>query len=128
MRKELLIVLSAILIAGCSQDDSNKQEKNVVKVEKKVEKSADKESALICLDDEKGITCKVMTKRVNRERTVIYNWRSPDGKDDRRREMTLPANHASLYDMRDKNGRAKGSWKVTATLEGETVSAAFTVQ
>lgn len=128
MRRALFFILPAILLTGCSQDESDQTSRKVVTVEKKIEKSSGKESAMVCLDEKTTITCKLVTKRVNRERTVVYRWRSPNGSDDREREMVLPANHASIFDLRKKSGRAKGEWKVLAEIDDEEVSTRFTVQ
>ncbi|MDA3945559.1 MAG: hypothetical protein PF439_02625 [Helicobacteraceae bacterium] len=129
MRYPLLIVIFAVLFLGCSQDEkSDSKSKQVVKVEKKVEKSADKNELLICLDENEKITCKLMTKRVNSDRKVVFEWKSPNGKDDRERDMVLPANHASIFDLRHKAGREKGKWKVTAELDDEEVSTTFRIQ
>lgn len=97
-------------------------------IKHEVKKSADKNEALICLDEDNKITCKLMTKRVNRDRDVEFEWASPNGKDDRERKIVLPANHASIFDSRDKNGRAKGVWKVEVEIDNEEVSTTFTVQ
>ena len=99
----------------------------MINVEKKVTKSADKEEVLICLDEDEKITCKLMTKRLNKDRTVEFVWNPPKGNDKREREMTLPANHASIYDVRDKKGREKGKWVVEATIDGEEVSTTFVI-
>ena len=111
----------AVLFAGCSQDESDKKSENVIKVKKKVEKSGNNDLALICLDEGDKITCKLMTKRVGKDREVEFEWESPNGKDDREREMVLPANHASIFDVRHKEGRAKGVWTVEVQLDDEEV-------
>ena len=118
----------AVLFAGCSQDESDKKSENVIKVKKKVEKSGNNDLALICLDEGDKITCKLLTKRVNEDREVEFEWKSPNGKDDREREMVLPANHASIFDMRNKGGRSKGKWTVTAEIDDEEVTASFKIQ
>jgi len=135
VRVYLSIAIAAGLFLGCSQESSEQSESNsekketikVIKVEQKVKKSADKEEVLICLDEDDKITCKLMTKRLNKERTVEFIWNPPNGNDKREREMTLPANHASIYDTRDKKGRAKGKWVVEATIGGEEVSTTFMI-
>ena len=127
MRKYLSIFVLAVLFLGCSQDESSDKNSNKM-IKHEVKKSADKNEALICLDEDNKITCKLMTKRVNRDRDVEFEWASPNGKDDREREVVLPANHASIFDSRDKNGRAKGVWKVEVEIGNEEVSTTFTVQ
>ncbi len=128
MKVYLSIVIAAGLFFGCSQDSGEKKEtEKVINIEQKVKKSADKEEALICLDEDEKITCKLMTKRLKKDRTVEFVWNSPNGKDKRERKMTLPANHASIYDARDKKGRVKGKWVVEATIGGEEVSTTFII-
>lgn len=128
MRSYLLILMLAVLFAGCSQDESDKKSEKVIKVEKKVAKSVNKDLALICLDEGDKITCKLMTKRVGEDREVEFEWESPNGKDDREREMVLPANHASIFDVRHKEGRVKGVWTVEVELDDEEVSTTFKIQ
>lgn len=135
MRIYLSIVIAAGLFLGCSQENSDNKEKKseteesrkVINVEQKIEKSADREEVLVCLDQDDKITCKLMTKRLNKDRTVEFVWNPPSGNDKREREMTLPANHASIYDAREKRGRVKGKWVVEATIEGEEVSTSFII-
>ncbi len=128
MKNCLLIFTIAILFLGCSQDESKeKKSSKVIKVEKEVRKSADKNEALICLDEGKTITCKLMTKRVDKDRKVEFEWESPNGKDDRERDMVLPANHASIFDARSKNGRAKGLWTVEVEIDDMKLSTTFKI-
>lgn len=135
MRIYLSIVIAAGLFLGCSQENGENKEKKsetkesrkVINVEQKVVKSADREEVLICLDEDDKITCKLMTKRLNKDRTVEFVWNPPSGNDKREREMTLPANHASIYDTRGKKGRVKGEWLVEATVDGEEVSTTFVI-
>lgn len=129
MKYYLLGLLLAALMTGCSQD-TGKEEKSGegIKVEQKVKKSAEKESALVCLDEGDKITCKLMTKRANRERLVEFVWHSPGSSDDRERTLALPANHASTFDTRNKSGREKGRWEVTAKIDNEEVAAIFRIE
>lgn len=127
MKKHLSIFLLAALFLGCSQDDSADKKSNKV-IKKEVKKSADKDEVLICLDEGSKITCKLMTKRVNKDRDVEFEWESPNGKDDRERGMVLPAGHASIFDSRDKKGRVKGVWTVEVEIGDEEVSTTFTIQ
>ncbi len=126
MKKHLSIFLLAALFLGCSQDDSADKKSNKV-IKKEVKKSADKDEVLICLDEGSKITCKLMTKRVNKDRDVEFEWESPNGKDDRERDMVLPAGHASIFDSRDKKGRVKGVWTVEVEIGDEEVSTTFTI-
>jgi hypothetical protein len=127
MKKHLSIFLLAALFLGCSQDDSADKKSNKV-IKKEVKKSAEKDEVLICLDEGSKITCKLMTKRVNKDRDVEFEWESPNGKDDRERDMILPAGHASIFDSRDKKGRVKGVWTVEVEIGDEEVSTTFTIQ
>lgn len=127
MTKYLSIFLLAALFLGCSQDDSSDKKSNKV-IKKEVKKSADKDEVLICLDEGSKITCKLMTKRINKDRDVEFEWESPNGKDDRERRMVLPAGHASIFDSRDKKGRVKGVWTVEVEIGDEEVSTTFTIQ
>lgn len=127
MKLYLLLLAAALFFAGCSQDGSGDNKSGqLIKVDKKVEKSADKDAALICLEEGDKVICKLMTKRRNEARSVRFDWQSPDSpNDDRAHTLTLPAAHASVFDARDKDGRAKGRWKVTADIDGEEVSTTF---
>ena len=127
MRKHLALFISAVVFLGCSQDNGSEKKSNTV-IKQEVKKSADKDEALICLDEGDKITCKLMTKRLNKARNVEFEWESPNGKDDRERDMILPANHASIFDSREKNGRAKGLWRVEVEIDDEEVSTNFTIQ
>lgn len=127
MRKYLSIFLPVLLFLGCSQDDSSDKKSSKV-IKEEVKKSSDRDEALICLDEGEKITCKLMTKRVNEDRDVEFEWESPNGKDDRERNMVLPANHASIFDSRDKNGREKGVWTVEVEIGNEEVSTTFKIQ
>ena len=84
------------------------------------------EPSVLCevLDDGiEKIQCTFVTPRKNEERTATFYWHSEAyPQDDRERELSLPANHGSVYDYRYLRGRAEGGWSVTVTLtdaEGE---------
>jgi len=130
MKNFFLSLLFAVLFAACSQESGDDQKNEpIIKVEKKVEKSSDKDAALICLEEGDTITCKLMTKRLNKPRTVAFHWRSLNSpNDDRDYTLTLPADHASVFDMRHKDGRTKGEWKVAAEIDGEEVSTTFYIE
>ena len=65
------------------------------------------------------IQCTLVTPRKNEARSATFYWHSEAyPQDDRERELTLPANHGSVYDYRYLRGRAEGSWTVTVTLTG----------
>lgn len=127
MKNLFLPLLFVALFAACSQEGGDDQKSEpIIKVDKKVEKSRDKGAALICLEEGDTITCKLMTKRLNKPRSVLFHWRSPNSPDDDRDyTLTLPAAHASVFDMRHKEGRSNGEWKVSADIEGEEVSTTF---
>ena len=127
MRYSVFVIILAVIFIGCSQESDEKKSDSGIKVEQEVKKSADKDEALICIDADNKITCKLMTKRVNKDREVEFEWESPNGKDNREREMVLPANHASIFDARDKSGRVKGVWTVEAEIDDEEVSTTFTI-
>jgi len=85
------------------------------------------EPSVLCevLDDGiEKIQCTFVAPRKNEERTAAFYWHSEAyPQDDRERELSLPANHGSVYDYRYLRGRAEGSWTVTVTLtdaEGNT--------
>ena len=129
MRHYIAVLSVVLLFSACSNEDKQTKSRDAIIVEKEVKKDAHKEEALVCIDADATITCKLLTKRENREREVRFNWKSPNAKDDRRREMILPANHASIYDARDKKGRVKGSWKVQVTLEDNAaITTTFVIQ
>ncbi len=127
MRYYILAVAAILLFAGCSEDKEKRENEDVIKVEKKVKKSSGSDKALICLDEGKKITCKLMTKRINTEREVEFEWESPNGKDDRTREMLLPSNHASVFDSRLKKGRVKGLWTVEVEIDDMKLSTTFKI-
>ena len=128
MKYYLLVATLTLFFTGCSQDKEKSEKEDGIKVEKEVKKSSGSDEALICLDEGDKITCKLMTKRLNKEREVEFAWKSPNAKDDREREMVLPANHASIFDSRQKKGRVKGLWTVEVEIEdGEEITTTFTL-
>jgi len=127
VRYTAFFIILAVIFTGCSQESDEKTTATGIKVEQEVKKSADKNEALICIDADNKITCKLMTKRVNKDRAVEFEWESPSGKDDRKREMVLPANHASVFDSRLKTGREKGVWHVEVEINDEKVSTTFKI-
>jgi len=127
--KHYITAMSIVLLfSACSNEEDQSKVSEVITVEKEVTKSAHKKEALVCIDADDKITCKLLTKRLNKERKVEFEWKSPNGKDDRHREMILPANHASIFDARSKNGRVKGVWKVEVELDDEEVSTSFLIK
>jgi len=122
-----LSLLAVLLFTGCSEEHKEDAKSKAVTVETKVKRDAGKAEALVCLDADEKITCKLLTKRVGHEREVEFEWISPDGKDDRERELVLPANHASIYDARTKAGRVKGVWYVEVEIDDEKVKTSFKI-
>lgn len=127
IRSTALIVLTLLLWAGCSQDEHTKKhsDKKIESIETKVVKTKNGDEALVCLKDDGKVTCKLLTKRVNKKRNVEFVWKSPSGDDNRERELVLPANYASVYDARTIAGREKGLWHVEVEIDDEEVTATF---
>jgi len=71
---------------------------------------------LINEDDILKIKCKYNTTSKDYDRNISIAWRSPSApQDDRFKTILLPAYNISSYDYRYFDGRAEGSWTVTAT-------------
>ncbi len=129
MKNYLLIIMATAVFMGCSQESSdNKKSEKETAVNKKSKRSAVKAQALTCHDEGDKVTCKLTVKRVNKEREVEFEWKSPNGKDDREREVMLPENHSSIFDVRYKKGRIKGKWEVEAEIDDAEYSTTFTIQ
>ncbi len=78
--------------------------------------------ALICgvvsEDDILKIKCKYKTSSKEYDRNISMAWTSPSTpQDDRFKTLSLPAYHVSVYDYRYFDGRADGSWTISATDE-----------
>ena len=113
MDYKILLIPSLLFFLGCSSDET----KQVVKSENSVQCQILKTSK---------VRCTFKTQRVDKTQGVEFNWISPATKEDNRhRILTLPNNHATVYDERDTDGRASGIWKVSASLNGEVVSTSF---
>jgi hypothetical protein len=65
----------------------------------------------IILNDENSIVCKYTHQRVDYDKEVLFQWVEPDGVTTRKRVMSIPAYHGSVYDYRYMEGRAIGEWK-----------------
>lgn len=64
------------------------------------------------------IKCKYKTVSKDYDRNVTITWTSPTThQDDRFKTVVLPAYNISVYDFRYFDGRADGSWTVSATDE-----------
>ncbi len=78
--------------------------------------------ALMCSvvneDDILKIKCKYKTVSKDYDRNISMAWTSPSTpQDDRFKTVLLPAYHISAYDYRYFDGRADGSWTISATDE-----------
>jgi len=88
--------------------------------------------ALLCKvvneDDILKIKCTYKTTRTSYDRNISIAWTSPSApQDDRFKTVLLPAHHGSAYDFRYFDGRADGSWTISATDEktGQVTSTQF---
>lgn len=71
---------------------------------------------LIQEDDIKKIKCKYKTVSKTYDRNISIAWTSPTApQDDRFKVITLPAYNISVFDFRYYDGRAEGTWNVSAT-------------
>ena len=69
-------------------------------------------------DDILKIKCTYKTVRKSYDRNISMAWTSPSTpQDDRFKTILLPAHHGSAYDYRYFDGRADGSWTISATDE-----------
>ena len=74
------------------------------------------------------IKCKYKTVSKDYDRNISMAWTSPSTpQDDRFKTVLLPAYHISVYDFRYFDGRADGSWTISATDEetGEVTTIQF---
>ncbi len=73
-------------------------------------------NSLICEvlgEESKRIQCTFFTKRMNYDRNITFEWKSPSlTEEHRKRQMLLNAYHGSLYDYRYYYGRSPGEWHV----------------
>ena len=122
--KILLPLVFVLFIFGCSAEDK-KQENTSKKTTKAQSKTSVKQNNLICSVGATKISCKLTVKRVNSEREVEFDWKSPHGKDDREHEINLPANHATVFDVRYKKGRVEGLWHVVVDVGDDTYKTTF---
>lgn len=88
--------------------------------------------ALMCKvaneDEILKIKCTYETTRKSYDRNISLAWTSPSTpQDDRFKTIVLPAQHGSVYDFRYFDGRAEGSWTISATDEssGEVTTIQF---
>jgi hypothetical protein len=88
--------------------------------------------ALVCKvvneDEILKIKCIYKTARKDYDRNISMAWTSPSTpQDDRFKTVLLPAQHGSAYDFRYFDGRADGSWTISATDDstGQVTSIEF---
>ena len=82
-------------------------------------------------DDIYKIKCKYMTVAKSYDRNISIAWTSPSApQDDRFKTILLKAYNKSIYDFRYFDGRANGSWTITATDDssGEVTTIQFEKQ
>ena len=82
-------------------------------------------------DDIYKIKCKYMTVTKSYDRNISMAWSSPSApQDDRFKTILLKALNKSVYDFRYFDGRANGSWTISATdnSTGEVTSIQFEKQ
>jgi len=82
----------------------------------------------IILKDENSIICKYTHERVDFEKEIIVQWIDPDNNISRERDMKIPANHASVYDFRYKDGRATGTWTFKVIDNSKEYTTTFTIE
>jgi hypothetical protein len=72
----------------------------------------------LILKDENSIICKYIQTRVSYDKTVTFEWISPNHELSRTRKLTIPAGHGSVYDYRYIKGRELGVWTFR-TIDGD---------
>ncbi len=82
----------------------------------------------LILEDENSIICKYSVNRVDYEKNIRIQWIEPDNTVTREREMTIPANHGSVYDYRYIEGRTKGVWTFKVIDEQKEYTTNFTIE
>jgi len=89
-----------------------------------------KENNVDCLilEDENSIICKYSLSRVDYEKNILIQWIEPDKIVTRERNMTIPANHGSVYDYRYIDGRTKGVWTFKVTDNKKEYTTNFTIE
>ena len=112
---------------GCSQDDETQKKTTQMPKAKTTTHKSTKPNNLVCSVGATKVSCKLTLKRIDEAREAEFDWKSPHGKDDREREIDLPANHATVYDVRYKKGRAEGLWHVVVDVGEETYKTTFKI-
>ena len=125
--KALLTSLTLIvLLSGCAQEEKQQEPTKEQAASKHVSKDKSAEG-LVCSNEGDKIVCKLHTKRIDHKRDVSFEWVSPNDKDNRKREMSLSANYANIFDARLKKGRAKGLWEVEVELDDKEYKTTFRI-
>ncbi len=75
----------------------------------------------LILDDENSIICKYLFPAKSEDATVTVKWIDPNGELSRSRDLTIPAEHISVYDFRYLKGRINGDWTFEVT-DGEVIT------
>jgi hypothetical protein len=82
----------------------------------------------LVLEDENSIICKYSHKRVNKDKTIRFEWVEPDGTVSRVRDMVIPSGHGSIYDYRYIKGRTNGTWTFKAIDETTEYKTTFDIK
>jgi len=84
-------------------------------------------SALKCKIENERIYCKYFIDRSDNKngKKITFYWKSPSGKDDRKKTFWVPPNYGSVYDYRYLMGREAGKWEVEAKEENTEKKANF---
>lgn len=88
----------------------------------------EKQVDCLILEDENSIICKYSLNRVASDKNILVQWIEPNGKITREREITIPANHGSVYDYRYIEGRTKGVWTFKVLDTQEEYTTKFTIE
>ncbi|MEA3521931.1 MAG: hypothetical protein U9R50_03075 [Campylobacterota bacterium] len=81
-------------------------------------------------EESKRIECTFFTQRMNYDRNITFEWKSPSlSEDNRKRKMILSAYHGSLYDYRYYYGRSPGEWHVCIkSADAKLAETSFVIQ
>lgn len=82
----------------------------------------------IILEDENSIICKYTQERSVKDKEIVIQWIDPNNEISRERTMLLPTGHASIYDYRYKDGRAKGKWTFKVIDNNIEYTTTFTIE
>ena len=82
----------------------------------------------LIVKDENSIICKYMHLRQDIDHNISMQWIEPTGEITRKRVMTIPAMHKSIYDYRYLDGRTKGIWTFKAIDDGIEYKTNFKVE